>query len=493
MPYLGNQHIVGDSVNNFKVLDDISSFTATFDGSASSVVSTANETIRIPKHRFVQGQRVTYNNGGGSNIGGLTSGTAYYVIEDTAHTIKLATSASNAASLTAINLNAVGGGTSHTLNVAFDGVNTKFRITHGNGNRPRFHHATQLNIAINNVIQRPNNSLNFTEGYAVEVRDIIVFKTAPTVDDIFFGSLTGETRGTFEISDHKIDSYTGDGSTTLFDLSQNVPNNESLLVTLDGVVQHPTTSGVTGSYQIVSGASNKLQFTAAPALGVNIQIRHLGFAAASSGDVTGFYGRTGNVALTDADDITINTAKVGGATTFTEDLVVTGNARVTGILTVGTGSLTISDRDINAVGVVTGSNFKTGSTNVHNVGIEAAGINVLGGDTPIGSGSTIYDSGAAVFTGVVTATQFKGDGSELTGVSGFSTALSNDTTSLLNQIFKTSVQHNVAAGTSVTIQSDAGSGNVAFTRLDRIHVSTGATIHVAAGTTFIMNVLNVFS
>tara|TARA_A100000164_G_scaffold171270_1_gene152147 strand:+ start:58 stop:402 length:345 start_codon:yes stop_codon:yes gene_type:complete len=114
MPYLGNQHIVGDSVNNFKVLDDISTYTATFDGSSASVVSTAAETIKIVDHRFVNGQRVTYNNGGGSNIGGLSSGTAYYVIYDTAHTIKLATNASNAASLTAINLNAVGGGTSHT-------------------------------------------------------------------------------------------------------------------------------------------------------------------------------------------------------------------------------------------------------------------------------------------------------------------------------------------------------------------------------------------
>ena len=369
------------------------------------------------------------------------------------------------------------------MNVAFDGVNTKFRITHGDGNRPHLHHATQLNIAINNVVQRPNNdSNNFTEGYAVEVRDIIVFKTAPTVNDIFFGSLTGETRGTFEITDHKIDSYTGDGSTTLFDLSQNVPNNESLLVTLNGVVQHPTTGGVTGSYEIVSGVSNKLQFTAAPALGVDIQIRHLGFAAASSGDVTGFYGRTGNVGLTDADNIVVNTAKVGGGTTFTEDLVVTGNARVTGILTVGTGSVVIDN-----------STIKTGTSNLHDVGIEVAGVNVLGADTPIGTGATIYDSGAAVFTGVVTATQFKGDGSELTGVSGFSTALSNDTTSLLNQIFKTSVQHNVAAGTSVTIQSDAGSGNIAFTRLDRINVATGATVRVAAGTTFIMNVLDVFS
>ena len=78
MPYLGNQHIVVESVNNFKVLDDISSHTATFDGSATSVVSTADNTIRIPEHRFIQGQRVTYTNGGGGNILGLTSGTAYF-------------------------------------------------------------------------------------------------------------------------------------------------------------------------------------------------------------------------------------------------------------------------------------------------------------------------------------------------------------------------------------------------------------------------------
>ena len=100
---------------------------------------------------------------------------------------------------------------------------------------------------------------------------------------------------------------------------------------------------------------------------------------------------------------TYTQVRVGGDTTHSENLVVTGNARVTGILTVGTGSLTITDRDINAAGVTTASNFKTGSTNVHSVGVEAAGINVLGGDTPIGAGSTIYNSGAAIFTGIITA------------------------------------------------------------------------------------------
>ena len=62
MPYIGNSHNnVGEHVNNFKVLDDISSYTATFDGSAAGVVSTTNETIRVADHRFLQGQRVTYN------------------------------------------------------------------------------------------------------------------------------------------------------------------------------------------------------------------------------------------------------------------------------------------------------------------------------------------------------------------------------------------------------------------------------------------------
>ena len=96
MPYIGNNHIAGDHVNNFKVLDDISSHTATFNGSVTSVVDTTNNTIRIPEHRFIQGQRVTYTNGGGGSIGGLTSGTAYFVSFDSSSTIKLATNLANA-------------------------------------------------------------------------------------------------------------------------------------------------------------------------------------------------------------------------------------------------------------------------------------------------------------------------------------------------------------------------------------------------------------
>ena len=95
-------------------------------------------------------------------------------------------------------------------------------------------------------------------------------------------------------------------------------------------------------------------------------------------------------------------------------------------------------------------------------------------------------------TGIVTATASHGDGANLTGVSGFSTALSNTQGTLENLIFKTTESFTVGTGQSVRIESDNMSGNTAFTRLGKINVSTGATFHVSAGTTFIMNVLNVF-
>ena len=95
-------------------------------------------------------------------------------------------------------------------------------------------------------------------------------------------------------------------------------------------------------------------------------------------------------------------------------------------------------------------------------------------------------------TGIVTATAFHGDGANLTGVSGFSTALGSTEGTLENLVFKTPEAFTVGAGQSIRLESDNISGNTLFTRLGRINVSTGATFHVSAGTTFVMNVLGVF-
>ena len=96
-------------------------------------------------------------------------------------------------------------------------------------------------------------------------------------------------------------------------------------------------------------------------------------------------------------------------------------------------------------------------------------------------------------TGIVTATGgFEGDGSKLTGVSGFATALSSTQGDFLNRVFVTPQVLPLGAGTSITITSTAADGNIAFTRAGRVDVGTGSTLHVSVGTTFITNVLSVF-
>lgn len=94
--------------------------------------------------------------------------------------------------------------------------------------------------------------------------------------------------------------------------------------------------------------------------------------------------------------------------------------------------------------------------------------------------------------GTVTASAFVGSGADLTGVSGFATALSTDQTSPLNVFFKTPQQVNIGAGTSIQVESDATSGNVAFIREGIIYVAVGATFRVVSGTQLNTNVLGVF-
>ena len=96
-------------------------------------------------------------------------------------------------------------------------------------------------------------------------------------------------------------------------------------------------------------------------------------------------------------------------------------------------------------------------------------------------------------TGIVTAQKFVGDGSSLTGISGFATAMSSTPNTLLNECFKTTEAFTIPNGTQIDItNNEATSGKTVFTRLSKINVATGATFHVSAGTTFIMNVLGVF-
>jgi hypothetical protein len=315
----------------------------------------STDTIALSQHPFVTGQRVTYSSGGGSPIGGLISGTAYYITKTDQNSFKLASSYVNAITNITIDLVGTGTGVTHSFNVAFDGVNTKFKATYSNGTKCTISRAAQLDIAINGVVQQPYDSNPPPNGFTIEADATIVFSTAPLAGYTFWGKALSGSTASVEISDNSIDNFTGNGSTTNFTLSKTPANSQNVLVTINGVTQYPSDATGTRSY---STNANVLVFTAPPANGSLIQVRYIGFAGPTSSNVTGFYGRTGNVVLNSSDGIGVGTAKIGtGIVGLATALLVEGNVRITGILTIGTSSITLNGSTGSTDSIVVGSSF----------------------------------------------------------------------------------------------------------------------------------------
>ena len=377
MAYLGNRNATGEN-NSFKILDDLA-FTTTFNGSSADVVNHTADTITLNNHRFLTGSRVTYTNGGGGNITGLTNGTVYFTIKVDHNTIQLAANASDANAGTKINITGTGTGTAHTLSVAFDGVNKKFVATYDGGTKAQMTRAAQLFISHNGVIQRPHDSTSPANGYGIDLNSVIVFASAPSSSDIIFVNLVANNFPTFDITDNKVDTFTADGSTTTFTLSKAVVNNDNILVALDGVMQYPSDNQNTRSYNVSGTGSNSLQFASAPANGTVIHVRHIGFAGASTSGVTGVFGRQGSVQLIDSDPVVgiqsagsgIGTVRilnfVGAGNTFKKDgnridISIAGGGGGSGVFTrsaagietssttVGIGTTNASDPDLQGIG-----------------------------------------------------------------------------------------------------------------------------------------------
>ena len=112
----------------------------------------------------------------------------------------------------------------------------------------------------------------------------------------------------------------------------------------------------------------------------------------------------------------------------------------------------------------------------------------------VGTGVSVYGN-----AGIVSATSFWGDGSNLDGVtsSGLGTALNADDENLpestpLQYVFKAARILHIGAGTSVRIASDATSGNIAFLREADTFIGVGATFTIGAGTSLISDALSLF-
>jgi len=151
---------------------------------------------------------------------------------------------------------------------------------------------------------------------------------------------------------------------------------------------------------------------------------------------------------------------------MTSKLIVNELAADTGISTI-----TVGDN-------MSGVTFKTGTSNLHNVGIEIAGINVLGADTPIGAGATIYNSGDVIVGGAITATTFSGSGASLTGLTA-------------GQIPNLAASK-ITSGTVATARLGSGTANSSsFLRGDQTWAAvTSTTINNNATTKFITGTNN---
>ena len=137
--------------------------------------------------------------------------------------------------------------------------------------------------------------------------------------------------------------------------------------------------------------------------------------------------------------------------------------------------------NINSTGVVTATSFVGNVTG-----------NLTGNVTGAVSGDATGLTGTPnLNVGIVTATAFHGDGSNLTGVSGFADALGR--TCGMDQVFTTPMTITLGgSGCGInTIEASTSQGGVAFVRAKNITIGTGI-IHIKPGTTVKTNVLNLF-
>ena len=107
---------------------------------------------------------------------------------------------------------------------------------------------------------------------------------------------------------------------------------------------------------------------------------------------------------------------VGVGTTYSEELVVTGDARVTGILTIGTGSITLDPsakriQGIDEIVIGTGDSDKVTIKKDNKGRIKFEDKD--GEESSVGIGSTVSIN----TSGIITATSFSGSGANITGIS----------------------------------------------------------------------------
>lgn len=158
-----------------------------------------------------------------------------------------------------------------------DGSTTDFTLTNEvlGGNEENLH------VVLDNVVQEPTVSytieldgnsqykvLRFSESPDNLASIYVVHRGIGTTNfQPSSGSVTGSTLAA-NLKSFTTDTFTGDGSTRTFTLSESTPSSNALIVVVDGIIQKSATN--------FSASGTTLTFTSAPDASAEIEVKHLG-------------------------------------------------------------------------------------------------------------------------------------------------------------------------------------------------------------------------
>ena len=143
--------------------------------------------------------------------------------------------------------------------------------------------------------------------------------------------------------------------------------------------------------------------------------------------------------------------------------------------------------NINSTGIITATQFHGDGSNL--TGLADPSVLTVGGATKVeavSTGATV--TGNLGVSGNVNAHSFSGDGSNLTGVGGLGDGLGS--TGNLNYLFTS--PELLELTTNTIISATQAQGKVVFTASKSVTIGTGVTVEVAVGTTVRTNVLGLY-
>ena len=260
---------------------------------------------------------------------------------------------------------------------------------------------TDIDVIVENVRQEPTvaysvngYTLNFTEAPGTGTNNIYVVYRASAGSNYAFvpdGSITYAKLAN-NIRQFTVDTVTANGTGSTIELTETPASANSLIVSVDGVIQTaPTNYTLSGS---------TITFTGVPTNGANVVVKHIGFRTTST--VTAL--QAGSVTSTEIADGSVTNVKLAGSITSNKitsvsNTAITGNIISSQITSVANTQIT---GNLTATNIAGGSNgtipYQSASGTTQMLAVGTAGqvlqTNGVGAPSwapaPTSTGSTLY-------------------------------------------------------------------------------------------------------